>query len=193
MYLLPYIEETAAWSMYNQTAAYNSAANSRAASVVVTIYLCPSTVNFSRVRNGNTTGDVNGNGRADPGDFMAMIDYGGMYGSANFPVADNGVLVYDQAISLRQITDGTSHTILVGEDTGRGTSMDGEWADGGNIFDVSLPINSSQNNELWSDHPGGVQALFCDGSVQFLTDDLDLSLLQAFCTRAGNEVVALPP
>ena len=54
--------------------------------------------------------------------------------------------------------------MLVGEDTGRGTSMDGEWADGQNIFDVGVPINSSQNNELWSDHPSGAQ--LCSATVR---------------------------
>jgi prepilin-type N-terminal cleavage/methylation domain-containing protein/prepilin-type processing-associated H-X9-DG protein len=191
--VLPFVEESQAFGLYDQTAAYNSVTNRKATSVVVGTYLCPSTVTFSRVRNGNTTGDVNGNGRYDAGDFMGMIDYGGMYGSSGFAVADNGVLVYDQTVSLRQVTDGASHTLLVGEDSGRGTSMDGEWADGGNIFDVEVAVNTSQNNELWSDHPGGAQGLFCDGSVQFLADSLDLTLLSAISTRAGGEIIQWPP
>ena len=107
-FILPFIDEAAAWAGYDQAAAYDSAANSKAAAVVIPIYLCPSTVRFTRVRIGNTSGDVNGNGIADPGDFMAMINYGGIYGYANAKVGANGIMIYDKAISLRQVTDGAS-------------------------------------------------------------------------------------
>jgi prepilin-type processing-associated H-X9-DG protein len=193
LFLLPYIEETAVYDAYDQKSLYYAAANRQATSAVVAIYLCPSTVRFTRARDENTTGDVNGNGRYDPGDFMGAIDYGGMFGWADSPVFANGVMIYDQAISLRQITDGSVHTILVAEDSGRGTTMDGEWADGENIFDSGLPINAQQNNEIWSDHPGGAQVLYCDGSVHFLSEALSLSLLAALCTRAGGEVTEVPP
>ena len=193
MFLLPYIEESAAYDLYDQKSLYYAAANRQATSVVVAIYLCPSTVRLTRARDGNTTGDVNGNGHYDPGDFMGVIDYGGMYGWAGSAVPANGVMIYDQPIGLRQITDGSAHTILVAEDSGRGTTMDGEWADGENIFDAGLPINALQNNEIWSDHPGGAQVLFCDGSVHFLTESTDLSVLAALCTRAGGEVTQWPP
>jgi len=36
-------------------------------------------------------------------------------------------------------------------------------------------------------HPGGVNVGFCDGSVRFVTDDVELKLWQALATRAGNE------
>ena len=158
-FLLPFIEQAAAWELYNQSAVYYSAANSPATSTIIPVYLCPSTVTFSRVRSGNTTGDVNGNGRYDPGDNMGMIDYGGMFGSA-VSTEGNGVMIYDESVHLRQITDGASRTIVAGEDSGRGTTMDGEWADGQNIFDVGLPVNTLQNNELWSDHPQGCRYYF---------------------------------
>lgn len=193
LFLLPFIDEGATFDLYDQRTLYYAEGNRQAASVVVTVYLCPSTARFSRARDGNTTGDVNGNGLYDPGDFMGAIDYGGMFGWANSPAYANGVMIYDQAISLRQITDGSAHTILVAEDSGRGTTMDGEWADGENIFDCGLSINTLQNNEIWSDHPSGAQVLFCDGSVRFLFEDLDLSVLAALCTRAQGEADEVPP
>jgi prepilin-type N-terminal cleavage/methylation domain-containing protein/prepilin-type processing-associated H-X9-DG protein len=192
-YLLPYIEETAAWNLYNQQALYYAAANRQSTSTIIPAYLCPSTVRTTKARTGNTTGDVNGNGVYDPGDFMGMIDYGGMFGWADSPTYANGVMIYDSSVSMRQVFDGSSHTIIVAEDSGRGTSMDGEWADGENIFDVGVQVNTLQNNEMWSDHPGGAQALFCDGSVHYLADELSLTVLVALCTRDGGEVIELPP
>lgn len=41
-----------------------------------------------------------------------------------------------------------------------------------------------------SDHPGGVQFLMVDGSVQFVADDIQDATLDAMATRAGAEVVA---
>ena len=135
---------------------------------------------------------MNANGNYDPGDFMGMTDYGGMFGWANFPQYANGVMLYDVPVTMRQITDGGSHTIIVAEDTGRGTTMDGQWADGENIFDAGGAVNALQNNEIWSDHPGGAQALLCDGSVRWLGEEMNLAVLAALCTRAGGEVTRGP-
>jgi prepilin-type processing-associated H-X9-DG protein len=84
---------------------------------------------------------------------------------------------------------GTSETIIVAEDTGRGWKLDSEWANGQNIFDETGPINVSQNNEMWSDHRGGVNAAFCDGSAHFLSQLLDVKVVEALCTRDSGEVI----
>jgi prepilin-type N-terminal cleavage/methylation domain-containing protein/prepilin-type processing-associated H-X9-DG protein len=41
-------------------------------------------------------------------------------------------------------------------------------------------------------HPGGVNALFCDGHVAFLADTLSQDVIRALATRAGGEVVQAP-
>ncbi|MGD9723395.1 MAG: DUF1559 domain-containing protein [Pirellulales bacterium] len=43
-----------------------------------------------------------------------------------------------------------------------------------------------------SDHPGGCNFLFADGSVHFLSEDLDMLTYQKLSTMFGNEVVQLP-
>ncbi len=43
-----------------------------------------------------------------------------------------------------------------------------------------------------SDHAGGGNFLFADGSVHFLPDDIDLLLYQQLSTMAGSEIVSLP-
>jgi prepilin-type processing-associated H-X9-DG protein len=43
-----------------------------------------------------------------------------------------------------------------------------------------------------SQHVGGVNVLRADGGVSFLSNEMDLSLWQAFSTRAGGEPVSLP-
>lgn len=193
LFVLPHLEEQSTYDRYDQQALFYAEANRDAASIIVPAYLCPSTSRFSRAREGNSMGDVNRNGLYDPGDYMAAIDYGGMYGWANAADSANGVMLYDLPVHLHQVTDGASHTILIAEDSGRGTTMDGQWANGENIFDAGLPINALQNNEIWSDHLGGAQVLLCDGSVRYLEEQLDLAILAAMCTRAGEDVAEMPP
>ncbi len=40
-----------------------------------------------------------------------------------------------------------------------------------------------------SRHPGGLYALFCDGSVHFISNDILLSVWQALGTTKGNETI----
>jgi prepilin-type processing-associated H-X9-DG protein len=41
-------------------------------------------------------------------------------------------------------------------------------------------------------HPGGVNLLLADGSVQFVTDTVDVAIWNALSTRKGGESIALP-
>lgn len=194
VFVLPFLEQEAVWRLVDMNRAYTSAANRAATTQIIPVYLCPTTARLESGRVGNTTGDRNNNGKADPGDFMGVTDYGGIYGAAMPGVGarGNGVLLYDRAIKFADIGDGTSQTIIVAENTGRGWAHDGEWSNGENIFDQYGKINDPDNrnlNEMWSDHPGGVQALFCDGSVHFLREEMSLKTLQAICTRNGHDVV----
>ncbi len=190
VYLLPHLEQKSVFELFDDHFAYNSQQNREATRSVIPVYLCPSTATQPD-RPGPTTGDRNGNGAWDPGDDMAFTDYGGMFGVGltSLPF-QNGTLIYDRPIGAMQVRDGLSQTIIVGEDTGRGAPMHGEWANGQNIFDVTGPINRTQNNELWSDHKGGINTVFCDGSVHFLSEAMDTNVLFALCTRDGQEIIA---
>jgi prepilin-type N-terminal cleavage/methylation domain-containing protein/prepilin-type processing-associated H-X9-DG protein len=181
--ILPYLEEKRVGELFDVQTRFDSMTNRTAAGTVINTFLCPSTATTNRP--GPTTGDVNGNGTWEPGDDLAYTDYGGMFGwgDPKLPLG-NGVMIYERSISAKQITDGLSHTIIVGEDAGRGQGMNSAWADGQNIFDQTGAINYTQNNELFSDHRGGAQVAYCDGSVHFLADTISNETLRSFCTRA---------
>jgi prepilin-type processing-associated H-X9-DG protein len=176
------------WDRLDVTRPAKAAENREATSTVINAYLCPSTVRFTWDRTGATVGDRNGDGVFDPGDQMAYTDYGGMFGDGR-PGARlaGGMLIWERALSLADIRDGATQTIIVAEDSGRGWQSNGEWANGENIFDVVWPINKIQQDEMFSDHPRGAQALFVDGSVRFLDETLAMRELARFCTRAGGE------
>jgi prepilin-type processing-associated H-X9-DG protein len=52
-------------------------------------------------------------------------------------------------------------------------------------------INATSNNEIYSWHTGGANALFGDGSVRFLRDSTSAATIIALVTRAGGETVNL--
>jgi prepilin-type processing-associated H-X9-DG protein len=81
-----------------------------------------------------------------------------------------------------------STTLLIGEDT---HWLEMQWINGANLFDQAFAINQAPpfENDLRSDHPGGVHVLFADGSARFLRESLALPVLAAICTRAGGEPV----
>ena len=61
-----------------------------------------------------------------------------------------------------------------------------------NTRDCTLPgvdDNKGANNPLISTHPGGIAAVFLDGSVHFLAEELDVSVLKRYATRDDGEAI----
>jgi len=136
----------------------------------------------------------------------------GLYGCTNYlgvmgttSTANDGILLYGPAVKISEITDGTSHTIIMGE---RGTPNDGQWGwpycgggdgtgNGDNLCSTEdglcpgLP-DGNDNLHFWSYHPDIVHFLWADGSVNGLHYEIDLSVFQALSTRAGGETVDAP-
>ncbi len=184
--ILPFLDERSLAEVLDMSAGYDDPRNAAAAATSLSEYLCPSTANAAPGREGPL---VYGPASTAMPYRAAAIDYGGSYGAGQVSPSANGVLIYDRAVKLNEIVDGTVHTIAVLEDSGRGWGMDGEWINGENIFDVSNAVNVQQDNEAWSDHPGGAMTLWCDGHAALLAETIDVDVLRANCTRAGEELV----
>ena len=174
--LLPYVEQSATYGKLDFSKAFDAAENADAAAAVLSIYICPSVPEGGQLQSGR-----------------GPCSYGGIYGERitgpNSP--PKGVMLYGRAISIPEILDGTSHTLVISEDS---EFEDGQWINGQNVFDQAFAINQAPafENDIRSRHPGGANGLFCDGSIRFLTEVMELNTLAAICTRAGEEVIETP-
>lgn len=89
-------------------------------------------------------------------------------------------------VTMTAVTDGTSNTILVVEGSTAVNWMEPRDLDFGQM---NYQINAPGGNSIGSDHPGGVNAAFADGSVQFLPDSTDPQSVRGMLTKAGGEPV----
>ena len=103
---------------------------------------------------------------------------------------------------LGQIKDGTSNTLMLAEISGRPQHWEGRrnlstddllfsgWADPTNQFRASSsqPINQTNEENIFSFHPGGANLLIADGSVHFVSDDLAARVMVEVISHQGGEV-----
>jgi len=175
VFILPYMEEESLFDLLDLSKAFDDPANEEAAKRVLPVYICPSVARTSMLANGR-----------------GPCDYGGMYGErivgSNRP--PGGVMIYNRSFAIRQIADGTTMTLMISEDSGFG---DGQWINALNVFDQGFPINAAPSfeNDIRSEHAGGANGLFCDGSARFLDERMENEVLAAICTRAGGEHVQM--
>lgn len=101
--------------------------------------------------------------------------------------ANNRIMHRRSGLSFRDITDGTSNTLMIGE---IGTDYPA-WARPGNVRD---PVNGLGGKSEQFGRPDGTGALFlmCDGQVRRLSAKTDPVVLKALSTPARGEEVDSP-
>jgi prepilin-type processing-associated H-X9-DG protein/prepilin-type N-terminal cleavage/methylation domain-containing protein len=199
-FTLPFMDQQTLFSTIQFSQPIEADVNSGARTTPISVFLCPAdtppstwtAAKYDPV--GNEIGTI-----CD----VASANFVGVYGVVEPGVDGDGVFFRNSAVRIADITDGTSQTLLVGErshDLAPATWVGA--VTGAEIF----PYNSSNmvlghtgesqgpaiphdTNNFSSRHSGGVNFLFADGHVQFLTSSVSQSLYQALSTRAGGEPV----
>src|SRR5207245_1229458 len=103
---------------------------------------------------------------------------------------DNGVMYQNSAVSFADITDGSTNTVLFGENTY------GTWPDATSCCvrtNVDLSINKpiAGARAYWaSKHPNLVNFVKCDGSVSSVTNQIQKLVLIKMMTRNGGEALS---
>jgi prepilin-type N-terminal cleavage/methylation domain-containing protein len=191
--LLPFLERRELWAAFQFAVPSYHPINKAVRDVRIDQFLCPSTDSTVLVSPSDAWRDA------------AFTDYGGIYGVEG-PGRDRppddfnsiqmlrrdalGVMLYDQAVAPKEVTDGLSKTACIAEARTRRRAAMMEWVNGLNIFahEQSTPINGSGlDNEIGGPHPGGALLAFCDGRAEFVAASIEPSALVAMLTTAGGE------
>ena len=149
--------------------------------------------------------------------FFGINSYFANAGTSAWPLNGaslNGVMYYNSSVRMTDITDGRSNTLLAGERFSQDSTYNSSqlledtrgWAwcnyNSGqdHLGDTSYPLNStaattgvtSRRTNFGSGHNGGTNFVFCDGSVHFLTNNVNLITLQRLSIPNDGTVVELP-
>lgn len=143
--------------------------------------------------NGTAFDGKNGNPTlADLDGAMVYGDYPG-FGDGSTPNFPRDLPRWWSRTSMAKITDGTSRTLLISENTAY-TSKNrhafcGDHAAGFPLGEDSpFVLDGEEAYGFGSLHPGVVVSCMVDGSVQSLFKDIDARVLDRMVTRAGGEL-----
>jgi prepilin-type N-terminal cleavage/methylation domain-containing protein len=179
----------------------SDAANQLAREAGVPVYLCPSDSPRERFLIYGDLEDAIDAGT--PLFEVGKSNYIGVYGTQEIeddPAAGDGTFFYRSRLTMADIRDGMSNTLIVGE---RHSELGGStWTgvvEGANEAMARIVGASDHTpndphhhfDDFTSRHPTGVHFLLGDGSVRRINDTIDLSVYHALVTRDGNEPVAV--
>ncbi len=211
--ILPQVEQAPLYAAINVNLPIERPANLTARLTSVASFLCPAdpvrpTWNvYARDASGNPTALLG---------QVAASHYIGVFGTTDPGIDGDGVFSRDSAVAYRDITDGLSQTLAVGE---RGHRLgEATWV-GSVTGAVLFPSDNDgigypraengpgmilghaggrlgpgdpggEVNQFYSQHAGGTNFLFADSHVAFLKTTIPNKTFRALATRAGAEVIS---
>ena len=207
--LLPFMEQQNLESEIDFDLPVLDATNTFATQQPVAVFLCPSDPAAELLNFGSSVTTPVGSGsgtRPSEGDssevLLSRSNYSGVFGNLETqddPFNGNGIFFGNSRIGFRDIIDGSSNTIMIGErrnDLGGVTwvgvidGIDEPFARVVGATDHSPNDRGNGFEDFRSYHPGGVNVGLADGSTQFISDGISELTFQALGSRAGGEVVS---
>jgi prepilin-type processing-associated H-X9-DG protein len=172
--ILAFIDQAPLYDRLDRDDEWNKGKNEAVSQTVIPTYLHPS-VSHVDTSEGAVTHYV---GLAGVGEDGPKLD-------AKNPKA--GFFGYNRATKISQITDGTSNTVAVSESDGESRP----WMRGGPS--TIRPLTESPyiggSDGIGGISPLGANMLFGDGSVRFISQNIDDKVMEALVTIAGGEVI----
>jgi prepilin-type N-terminal cleavage/methylation domain-containing protein len=187
----------------NINLATNDVSNVTAVRRTLNGWTCPSNRRVNPVANNTSTGvattpvapygfsDYRGNMAAG---YDMTCQSQNFTGDPSCSFWNNGLAFKNSAVTLNDVTDGTSTTCLIGE------TLTGTWAQGTDCCvrttvdrNINRPIvvNGTNSYTYWmSKHPGIVNFAMCDGSTRTIKQTINKITLIKIMTRNGGETMS---
>ncbi len=210
--LLPQMDQAPLYNQFNLNVPINDPVNAPHIVKSLTAFICPS--------DAGASDSWSIEDEASPGTVLAVLaraNFIAAFGTeeldgcenapgmapvrANGQCFGNGAIYHNSRTGIRDFTDGTSNTLMVGErktkaDQGWWSTWSGVVPEGEESFQRVMgsvdhvPNHpSSHFDDFSSFHVGGSQFLMADGHVRFVSENIDSGLYQALGTIQGNEVI----
>ena len=233
--LLPYIDEGNIHRHLDFQQSVYSKANAEARAQPILPLLCPSSPTLStvttRLTPGNNTVGDGGRTEAPLTVEVGVTSYAGVHSDGGAPAQEpggnqifsdlpinldqNGVLFLNSSITYREIPDGSSHTLFVGEvhqanlgALGWASGTNSTLRNGGTLINkgpamaknsaggVSAtspsptdPVDTKAVGGFSSHHFGGANFLFGDTSVRYLSESINPTVYRRLCNRKDGELL----
>ncbi len=184
---LPYLDEQNAYRLVDFSQSVYDPANEPVRKYWPTVMICPS----------------------EAADIPGAANYAGCHHDVEAPIAEDnhGLLFLNSHIRRADVTDGLAHTLLLAEKLAEPGDLG--WMSGtrATLRNTGLPPNApvplptatpveptplTYVGGFASRHPGGLLMGRADGSVQFVSETVDLPLWQHWGHRADGQLLSEP-
>jgi prepilin-type N-terminal cleavage/methylation domain-containing protein/prepilin-type processing-associated H-X9-DG protein len=216
VYILPYLEQTVLASSFNLSNNFYDVQNQTVTHNGLQVFVCPSNpagLHDEPLGLGTTVYGT----RGYVGDYKANHLLNAMYQVNG--ASGNPVLLEDGKLQpLSAILDGLSTTTLLHEQAGRpdwylrhakqptnSGMTDPYWWDAWTSYShfqyqgyaadglstgYACAVNCNNSQGIYGFHPSGVNVGFCDGSVRFLKETVQVTIIFQLATRDGGEIIS---
>ncbi len=207
--LLPFMEQTTLYETFNPNVGIHDPVNQPVIRTPLAAHLCPSDPHPA-VWTINDEGTGAALAQLATSNYVASFGTVELDGCENSPgtapvlitgqCVSDGVFYHNSRVSMRDITDGSSNTVFLGE---RRTDVSQSWfstwagsvPEGEESFVRILGIldhtpnhSDTHLDDFSSQHVGGTHFLLGDGQVRFVTENVDEITYKAIGTINGSEV-----
>lgn len=206
--ILPFVEQTSTMkSDVHLESSILAPINARARQTTIDLFLCPSDLGEPKFEYTGEDEHEHESAQSHAIDAVQLpsSNYVGVFGSLDMDEAceqhlcqGDGTLFFHRRLKFRDITDGLSHTMMVGERTSElsystwigavpGTHHGHTLVAGVATYPPNTLAESEHN--FSSRHLAGANFLAADGAVRLVTEQIDEAVYHALCTRSGKDDV----
>ncbi len=217
--LLPYMEQQALFEKIDFSVAIEEDRHQAVREQIVATFVCPSDVgsDLFMIAEGSAAhhhshhsmvaasasadDDANVDAPDDKLFLIAKANYVGVFGTREIedsPFDGDGTFYGNSKTRMRDVLDGLSNTIILGERTTElgssiwhGVIPEANAAESRIVGSTDHTPNSPARHfeDFSSQHIGGAHFTLADGAVRFITDSIDATVYQGLATRHNHEVI----